>query len=628
MKEKIKALKDDIEVIIKSLGLVKDYLSKHYLLINTAQMTLRTVSPYITVYCTGLVITALTRGETFSVMLKYVLIAAISTLISDMLTRWLNFHRLTIINSCYVKHCAVLSRKALSLNYAKAESASVQTLRGKIEETANNGDGIAWVADMAAEITANILSVIVALYMVSGLAVGKATKPLAGAMKFVDTPYFTVLLACVTVICIVITVKFQSIAEKKNFKSYNSLKCWPLKEHYDKKYLNETDSGKDVRIYNEAPLLNEELRTKIYGPITKNAKEHFKIWVTYGSVTGIISNVLGGAVYIFVGLKAFTGAFGVGKVVEYYGAITKLINSCSDIAGCFGYLRANCPKMRQELEYLALTSDMENGTRKADEIDTDNLEFEFHNVSFRYPETEPLVLKNVSLKITQGEHLAVVGMNGSGKSTMIKLLARLYDPDEGHITVNGIDIREFDHSEYLKLFSIVFQDFKLLAFSVGENIACSDNYDEQKVWSCLEMAGVHDRVKEFPNGLKQTVYKLYEKDGVDLSGGEEQKLAIARALYKNGSFVVLDEPTAALDPIAESEIYSKFNEIVGKKTAIYISHRLSSCRFCSRIVVFDKGNIIQQGTHEELLAETGGKYYQLWNAQAQYYAKNGDKTAV
>lgn len=624
MKEKLTALKNDISIILKSLGLINDYLGNHYLLINTVQMTLRTVAPYITVYCTGLVITALTQGKDFSVMLRYVLIASFSTLISDLIMRWLNFYRLTMLNSCYYKHCAVLSRKALSLDYAKAESSSVQALRGKIEETANSGDGIAWVADMVAEIIANTASVIIAIIMVLGMAFGRATKALNGAMKFVDTPYFTVLLAVITALCIALTVKYQSLAEKKQFESYNSVRCWPLKDHYDKKYLNETDSGKDVRIYNEVPLLNEELKTKIYEPVVKHIKRRFKIWATYGSVTGLVSNILGGAVYIFVGLKAFTGAFGAGKVVEYYGAITKLINSCSDIAGCFGYLRANCPQMKQELEYLALTSDMENGTRKADEIDTNNLEFEFHNVSFRYPETEPLVLKNISLKITQGEHLAVVGMNGSGKSTMIKLLARLYDPNEGYITVNGIDIREFDYTEYLKLFSIVFQDFKLLAFSVGENIACSEEYDEQKVWDCLKMSGAYDRVKEFPNGLRQSIYKLYEKDGIDLSGGEEQKLAIARALYKDGAFVVLDEPTAALDPIAESEIYSKFNEIVGHKTAVYISHRLSSCRFCSRIIVFDKGEIIQQGTHEELLAQPDGKYYKLWNAQAQYYADNAD----
>lgn len=262
---------------------------------------------------------------------------------------------------------------------------------------------------------------------------------------------------------------------------------------------------------------------------------------------------------------------------------------------------------------------MENGIRNIAGIDPKTVVFEFCDVSFAYPETDVMILKNLNLKIAAGEHLAVVGMNGSGKSTMIKLLCRLYDPSKGKITLNGIDIREFDYTEYLKLFAIVFQDFKLLAFPIGENIACSDEYDEEKVWRCLEMSGMKERVEELPKKLKQSIYKLYEKDGVDFSGGEEQKIAIARALYKDAPFVILDEPTAALDPIAESEIYSRFNEISRNKTTVYVSHRLSSCRFCDRIVVFDDGNIVQNGTHEELLENKNGKYSRLWNAQAQYY---------
>ena len=311
----------------------------------------------------------------------------------------------------------------------------------------------------------------------------------------------------------------------------------------------------------------------------------------------------------------------MGKVVEYYGAITKLVLSVSTLVTNIGYIKSNTVFLRQELEYLDLTSDMKNGTRTLADIDPATAEFAFHDVSFRYPDTETMVLRHFSMTIRAGERLAVVGMNGSGKTTMIKLLCRLYDPTEGCITVNGIDIREFAYAQYCKLFAIVFQDFKLLAFPVGENVAAGEDYDAERVWQCLEMAGVRQRVEEFPRGLKQPLYKLYEKDGIDLSGGEAQKIAIARALYKDAPFVILDEPTAALDPIAESEIYARFNEMVDGKTAVYISHRLSSCRFCGRILVFDKGNIVQEGTHAVLLADAAGKYAALWNAQAQYYEK-------
>lgn len=171
------------------------------------------------------------------------------------------------------------------------------------------------------------------------------------------------------------------------------------------------------------------------------------------------------------------------------------------------------------------------------------------------------------------------------------------------------------------MFSVVFQDFRLFSFSVGENIAASVDYDEEKVWSSLEKAGMLRRVKEMPKGLKTPIYKDFEEDGVEISGGEAQKLAIARALYKDAAFVILDEPTASLDPIAEQEIYSRFNDMVKDKTAVYISHRLSSCRFCDRILVFDNGRLIQDGSHEKLLEEADGKYTELWNAQAQYYSK-------
>jgi ATP-binding cassette subfamily B protein len=211
-------------------------------------------------------------------------------------------------------------------------------------------------------------------------------------------------------------------------------------------------------------------------------------------------------------------------------------------------------------------------------------------------------------------------MNGSGKTTMIKLLCRLYDPSEGEITLNGIDVRKYDYTEYMSVFSVVFQDFKLFSFGLGQNVAANTVYDEQKAADALNKTGFGDRLSALPKGLETPLYKDYEENGVEISGGEAQKIALARALYKDAPFIILDEPTSALDPIAEYEIYSKFDEITGGKTAVYISHRLSSCRFCDDIAVFHEGQLIQRGNHETLLADVSGKYYELWNAQAQYYA--------
>lgn len=215
--------------------------------------------------------------------------------------------------------------------------------------------------------------------------------------------------------------------------------------------------------------------------------------------------------------------------------------------------------------------------------------------------------------------MAIVGKNGSGKTTFVKLLCRLYDVTDGCIKVNGIDIRKYDYKEYCNLFAVVFQDFQIFAFPVGENVAAGSNVDEALVIDAMNKAGLGERLERLERGLSTCVGKDYDEEGVSFSGGEKQKLAIARAVYKDASFVIMDEPTAALDPEAEAEIFERFDKMVGKKTAIYISHRLASCRFCEDILVFDDGKVVQHGSHDEL-EKQDGLYRQLWNAQAQYYA--------
>ena len=214
--------------------------------------------------------------------------------------------------------------------------------------------------------------------------------------------------------------------------------------------------------------------------------------------------------------------------------------------------------------------------------------------------------------------LAVVGRNGSGKTTFIKLLCRLYDVDEGETLINGINIKEYTRDSLNNLYSVVFQDYKILSLTVADNISASDECDKAKLYSALEKANIKDRIEAMPQKEKTYLYKDLDKSGVEISGGEAQKLALARALYKDSPIVILDEPTAALDPIAENEIYSRFNSFIENKTAIYISHRLSSCAFCDRIAVFDNAELVEKGTHNELVS-ANGKYAELWNAQASYY---------
>lgn len=228
-------------------------------------------------------------------------------------------------------------------------------------------------------------------------------------------------------------------------------------------------------------------------------------------------------------------------------------------------------------------------------------------------------LIDVNANLPEGKVIAILGQNGSGKTTFIKLLCRLYDPTEGEILLNGVNIQKYDYDEYMSVFSVVFQDFSLFSFKIGEVVASSKTFDENKVRECLQKANFGDKLHEMPEGVHTYLYKGYDQSGIEISGGEAQKIALARALYKDSPFILLDEPTAALDPISEYEVYSNFNAISGDKTTVYISHRLASCRFCNKIVVFDDGKIVQHGSHEELLSDVNGKYHELWNAQAQYY---------
>lgn len=306
---------------------------------------------------------------------------------------------------------------------------------------------------------------------------------------------------------------------------------------------------------------------------------------------------------------------------QYVGASTQLFGGIAKLIAVMGSVMYNASFLEDTFEFLDLPNRMYQGSLTTEKRSDRNYEIEFRDVSFKYPGSETYALRHVNMKFRVGSRLAVVGMNGSGKTTFIKLLCRLYDPTEGQILLNGIDIRKYRYDDYINIFSVVFQDFRLLSMPLGENVACGVDVDEAKAKKCLEDAGFGERLSTLECGLETYINTELSKTGVAFSGGEKQKIAIARALYKDSPFIILDEPTAALDPIAEAEIYSKFDTIAGDKTAVYISHRLSSCKFCDEIAVFNRGAVVQMGTHEALLGDPCGKYSELWHAQAQYYTE-------
>ncbi len=373
----------------------------------------------------------------------------------------------------------------------------------------------------------------------------------------------------------------------------------------------------DIRTYRQ-DIISKKYLVKSLG-LADRAKITLAPMRLFNSASTAVSHIFTAIIYIFVCLKAWGGAFGVGSVTQYIGAVTAMSGGVSELLRFFGNMHNNAPFLKTVFEFLDTPNAMRQGNLTTKQQSDGKYEIEFRNVSFKYPSSEEYVLKNLSLKFNTGQRLAVVGQNGSGKTTFIKLLCRLYDSTEGEIYLNGIDIRKYDYQQYMDVFSVVFQDFKLLSYGLGQNVSAAADYDAVRVEDCLGKGGFGERILTLPKGLDTCLYKDFEEEGVDISGGEAQKIALARALYKDAPFVILDEPTASLDPVAEFEVYSKMNEIVGDKTAVFISHRLSSCRFCNDIAVFHEGRLIQRGSHDDLVADESGKYYELWNAQAQYY---------
>jgi len=376
--------------------------------------------------------------------------------------------------------------------------------------------------------------------------------------------------------------------------------------------------GKYIRLYKMQKLMTkrvQETNDKLEAEANAWINKSLKI-----SMVPILSQCfMQLASYVFVGLKAVFGLISTGKCIMYVSSYTKLVESITGISDNFVSLKMESRYLSFFYDYMEIKNKRYDGTIPTEKRDDNVFEIEFCDVSFKYANSDTWALRHVNQKILLGTKNAVVGKNGAGKTTFIKLLCRLYEPTEGQILLNGVDIRYYDNEEYTKLFAIVFQDFNLFSFPLGENVAGDVDYDRGRVQKCLESAGFKERLAKMEKGLDTPLYQYDDENGVEISGGEAQKIAIARSLYKDAPFVIMDEPTSALDPVAEYEIYQRFDQMVEGKTSIYISHRMSSCRFCDNIIVFDEGKIIEQGSHDKLM-ENKGLYSELWKAQAQYYA--------
>ena len=511
-----------------------------------------------------------------------------------------------------------LNKKLMSMDYEYMESETIQNKRRDIDNMAReHGCGLNMLFWTATPFVERLLQLVVAGIITVQLFVKCLT-----AYKTQEWKGILIVLSFVAFLIIFLYVNqrmTQKIQAKINKSVEERLPYTRKYDFYVDEYIGREECGKTVRLFNQQSLLSETLN-EIFKKVSKLLSRQTILEARMNQWAEGINVLISGMIYLLLGIMALKRVISVGSICLYAGCITNFLWHFQKWNQQVSLLKMNTKYVKQYLDFMDIKNKKYEGTLPVEKRDDDKFMIEFENVSFHYPGSEKNVLENFSIRFNIGERLAVVGRNGSGKTTFIKLLCRLYDPTEGRILLNGIDIKKYDYKEYLSLFSVVFQDFQIPAFTLGQAVAASQEYDEEHVNDAVKKAGLSSLAARMPYGNETYLTKEFDKTGVNISGGEAQKLAIARALYHDTPFVILDEPTAALDPIAEYEVYAKFDELIGTKTAVYISHRLSSCQFCNDILVIDDGKAVQRGSHEKLIDEEG-LYAKLWKTQAKYYQK-------
>lgn len=382
-------------------------------------------------------------------------------------------------------------------------------------------------------------------------------------------------------------------------------------------YLNtllSPENAKDYRFSNMDELIHEKASAFTY-EATGWIKNLFFMQGMFSWVNDVINYLLMGFTYIYIAVKTIAGEVLLSDFIFYTGTVLSVSNELVNLVGAYAELKRNTEWIKPFFELLEVPQENHDDAHKLslERIET----IEFDDVSFKYPKTDTMILNHVSFKINKGEKISVVGLNGAGKTTLVKLLSRLYKPTNGKILINGIDIWEYKHHDYMEKLAAVFQDYKIFAYSITENIA--GKLDHEGAYDAASKVSLSQKIKSLPKGMESTYSKSLYQDGIELSGGEQQKIAIARALYKGSDLIILDEPTAALDPLAEAEIYEHFNELVKDKTAIYISHRMSSSVFCDKILVLNHGVVEDYLPHKQLMKKKESLYYKLFTTQAQNY---------
>lgn len=426
---------------------------------------------------------------------------------------------------------------------------------------------------------------------------------------------FIILLIIATCIAQFFILKFLS---EKQYENLSKRSKFNNRFNYFYKLSKDGKAAKDISIYSMSDYFVKALADsllsieKIYAKYTHQA-------VAFDGITAFLNLIRESVAYFYLVFLVTQGRLSVSDFIFYFGIITGFSNWVVGLVFSFNQIQRSCNECKAYREYIESEDTADNGEKLKDgRVDS----IEFKNVSYTYPSSDEPTLRNINLKFKNGENIAIVGENGAGKTTLIKLLCGLYTATDGELLLNGVDVKEISKNSYFDLFSPLFQDYRFLPMTVAQNIAVALDFDRNKLFTAFEKAGIADKINSLTDKENSLMDREVYKDAVDFSGGEKQKLLLAKAIYKDAPVLILDEPTAALDPIAENELYLKYNELTKGKLSFFISHRLSSTKFCDRILFVSDGRIIEEGTHDELMAKKGA-YYKMYQIQSYYYKEQG-----
>lgn len=572
-----------------------DKRSLIYFLIRVPALVLQ---PIVTAYIPKAMIDCIDKGATVGRLT--LVVGLLSVLV--VLTTWLAPFMQELLNGSAriirMRYAVLAFRKNLNTDYTNIESPKGREKNKRAMEFYRSYySGSADFLDSSNQFCVCIVGVIASLMLIYKIN------------------FIMILVILATCVCEFFLLKFLNKKEKKTKDERSSVF---VRFDYYYNLCRDFSAAKDIRLYGFTDYFMSAVARIIYDLEQINQK-FMRQNIKVGGTRALLNLLRELVAYAYLTYLVCRGKLSVSDFIFYFGIITGFSNWILNAVYQYSNLERCCNDCAAFREFVESTDESENKPNvNFDSVDS----IEFKNVSFTYPSAEKSTINNMSFKVSKGENIAVVGENGAGKTTAVKLLCGLYYPTSGDILVNGKSSRDFSSDSYFNLFSAVFQDYYFMPMTIAENISTTSNYDKAKLYAAFEKAGIANKINTLPDKEKSYMIKDVYKEAVDFSGGEKQKLLLAKAIYKNAPVLILDEPTAALDPIAENELYLKYNEMTNGKISFFISHRLSSTRFCDRILFIKDGRIAESGTHEELMA-LKGSYYRMYQVQSYYYKENG-----